>query len=219
MKSVNTNSGCWKKSSSTQDGNPSLSSGMAIDKATELVRQFFNSGDNGQNSSLVNDQKTLCAPTSEDLITHSNQSAIQSPPNSSTVSVCQQEDQQQQRGRSPIKSKIPLRIQRPTSSVSPASSHNSSPFAPFSITAEKANVSSRYMANKPKLLSPAHRTRAPLTGRTRSVEGYRQSMTSLSNSLLYNSAMTRDEGMYANNNYRKVNSFQQATDFFIYNNA
>ena len=183
MRSSIDTSGCWKRNE-PQDS-PSLSSGMAIDKATELVRQFFSGdGSAGQNSSPADQNKT--APGSR------------------------QPEEQQQRGRSLIKSKIPLRIQRPASSVSPSHSIITSQVPP-----------SRYAANKPKPV--ANRIRAPpalTVGRTRSVEGQRQT---LSNSLVYTpaAAVSKEDGMEEKTNhygFRKGNSFHQTTDYYpLYN--
>lgn len=126
-----------------------LSFGMPVDRATELVRQFFNSPSNSRpgsqpskentrsliihelkrklslpESSLMKDlarfSLTSCGETSSDS-SDLGSSTLDSPP-SGTVSISSLEDQvslpssemaENPRGRTPVKSRIPILVPRP----------------------------------------------------------------------------------------------------------
>ena len=213
-------SGSWKKNSNTQDGmnGPALSSGMDLSKATELVKQFFNTGndeeiDNRPSDSFATDKKPLNVTKSnllaEDLtLSISHQSAATLPtsngsPKFQPGSVQDQRyDANHHRGRPAIKSKIPLRIPRPVSSSACSHSGNNSTLtAPSVAYVDKGNniPSSRNCAfNKAKSsLNMPSKIKPPSTVsavRTRSVENLRQS-SPLSSYVLYSNIMTaRDDG-------------------------
>ena len=126
-------SDCWKKNSSIQDGdnsrpnnnNSTLSSGMAIDKATELVRQFFNAGPQSRENSnhcitrspsIVDKKATIMTPSTIELKPINNNASLttedhQTIPSTQTItqsSVSDQsrdsspQNQQQQQSQSPI---------------------------------------------------------------------------------------------------------------------
>lgn len=183
-----------------------LSSGMAIDKATELVRQFFSTTQptpNQEEMSSMADKKMLSASESNLLFeTESDES----------VRKNQEVSPQQDRGRSPVKSKIPLRI--PARSIAVCSNNKSLD----EITVESRGiVGSRNISTKAKPIV-SNRVKAYSTGRTRSVESSRNPASSLFNPVLYNGSSARNEGGYdikaIGYNKIKANTFQQVNDRF-----
>ncbi|KAI9556682.1 hypothetical protein GHT06_016472 [Daphnia sinensis] len=182
-------SGCWKQNFSTQDGTneQALSSGMDLSKATELVRHFFNAEDvdNRQSYSLVVDKSKLNVTKS--ILSSENEQTAQSIPHVPQGSV-----QDQRRGRTLIKSKIPLRIPRPASSSAFSSSSSSTSMTP--AVGEKGSHSN-LRSNVSKNKAMPSRIKPPSVGRTRSVDSSR--LTSpLSNYVLYsNVTMAREEMM------------------------
>lgn len=183
-------SGCWKQNFSTQDGTneQALSSGMDLSKATELVRHFFNAEDvdNRQSYSLVVDKSKLSATKS--ILSSENEQTAHSIPH-----VLQGSVQDQRRGRTPIKSKIPLRIPRPASSSAFSNSNSSTLMTPAAVVEKGSNSNLRNNASKNKAVPS--KIKPPSVGRTRSVDSSR--LTSpLSNYVLYsNVTMARDEMM------------------------
>lgn len=188
-------SGCWKLNSSAQDGTsePALSSGMDLGKATELVRQFFHAEDVDiqQSSSLVVDKRKLSS-TNSNLSSENQQT--RSIPHLSTATVPQPGlVQDHHRGRSPIKSKIPLRIPRPVSISAFSNSSGSTLTAPAMVE-KGSNIASKSSASKAKGIPS--KLRVPSAGRTRSVDSSRLS-SPLSNYVLYsNVTMVRGEMMF-----------------------
>ncbi|XP_059350813.1 uncharacterized protein LOC130694927 [Daphnia carinata] len=182
-------SGCWKQNISTQDGTneQALSSGMDLSKATELVRHFFNAEDvdNRQSHSLVVDKSKLSATKS--ILSPEYEQTAQSIPH-----LPQGSAQDQRRGRTPIKSKIPLRIPRPASSAAFSSSSSSTSMTP-AVAERGSNSNLRMNASKNKAMPS--RIKPPSVGRARSVDSSR--LTSpLSNYVLYsNVTMAREEMM------------------------
>ncbi|XP_032780398.2 uncharacterized protein LOC116933717 isoform X2 [Daphnia magna] len=183
-------SGCWKQNFSTQDGTneQALSSGMDLSKATELVRHFFNAEDvdNRQSYSLVVDKSKLSATKS--ILSSENEQTAHLIPH-----VLQGSVQDQRRGRTPIKSKIPLRIPRPASSSAFSNSNSSTLMTPAAVVEKGSNSNLRNNASKNKAVPS--KIKPPSVGRTRSVDSSR--LTSpLSNYVLYsNVTMARDEMM------------------------
>jgi hypothetical protein len=213
-------SGSWKKNSNAQDGmnGPALSSGMDLSKATELVRQFFNTGNEEDAAthpsvSLVTEKKQLNVTKSNSLaedqilsVSHDYQSAATQPTSNDSTEfqsglVKNQRYADPHRGRSAIKSKIPLRIPRPASSSACShSSNNSALTTPSAAYVDKGNpvpFSKNCAFNKAKsTTNMPSKIKPPSTGsavRTRSVENLRQTSL-LSSYVLYNNIMTaRDE--------------------------
>lgn len=192
-----------KKASDCKNSNePSLSSGMAIDKATELVRQYFNGPSldaDDKNPSLfpMIDKKTLSLSESNLLLEdvshlHDNHSGKHQT-SLTSVGKNQEVTSQQIRGRTPIKSKIPLRIPRSSAVYSPH--HNTVATTTPSDVSIKAKP---IVQNKVKTYHSA--------GRTRSVDSSRQLVPLLSSSVYTNprSEMTNDKSF----GYKKTNSFQ-----------